>query len=59
MEEGEEEEEGLCDSKVHRKSFVTLMAARNLSQGGTKYNKQDLLSAMIHVVWHTLRVHRR
>jgi hypothetical protein len=49
----------LCVSKVHRKSFVTLMAARNLSQGGTKNNKLDLLSGMIYVGWHTLYARRK
>jgi len=41
----EELKEILCDSDAYRKSFVTLIAARNSSQGGTKNNKRDSLSA--------------
>lgn len=44
-----------CDSNAHRKSFVTVMGARNLSQGGTKNNKHDSLSAMIHAGSQALR----
>jgi hypothetical protein len=41
----EELKEILCDSDAYRKSFVTLIAARNSSRGGTKNYKRVSLSA--------------